>query len=173
MYPRYWLRLFRRQRVRVDQQDLVDVHFEVEGRASRLEADVIEDNVKDRDLAFWIEKQVRFAARQAAEEFQGPCTETIGGSRGALFGDPAQRILWMKRWWRRLPLYARPWILFGYRYVLRLGFLDGRAGFLYHFTQALFYRVLVDAGIDELREGRVADGVPDEPPAAAPRGEEA
>jgi hypothetical protein len=168
MYPRYWLRLFRRHRVRVDSRDLVDVHFEVEGRTGQLEADVVEDNLKDRDLAFWIQKQVRFAERQAAEEFRGPLTDGDGGTP---FGNPARRTIWLKRWWRRLPLYVRPWILFGYRYVLRVGFLDGRAGFLYHFTQALLYRVLVDAGIDELRGRRVTAGIKDASHAAPPSGE--
>ena len=171
MYPRYWLRLFRRQRVRVNSQDLVDVHFEVEGRTGQLESDVVEDNLKDRDLAFWIQKQVRFAERQAAEELRRPLAESEGGPRATPFGNPAQRTLWLKRWWRRLPLYVRPWILFGYRYVLRLGFLDGRAGFLYHFTQALLYRVLVDARIDDLRGRRVTGGIKDTSHAAPPSGE--
>jgi len=32
---------------------------------------------------------------------------------------------------------------------VRLGFLDGKEGFLYHFTQALLYRIVVDTYIDE------------------------
>ncbi len=38
-----------------------------------------------------------------------------------------------------------------YRYIFRLGFLDGYVGFLYAFFQAYWYRVLVDAKIYEMR----------------------
>ena len=40
---------------------------------------------------------------------------------------------------------------FLYRYILRLGFLDGRAGFLYHFSQALLFRIMLDARLEELK----------------------
>jgi hypothetical protein len=39
--------------------------------------------------------------------------------------------------------------------VIRLGFLDGKAGFLYHFTQALLYRLAVDVRMEELEAGAV------------------
>jgi hypothetical protein len=44
----------------------------------------------------------------------------------------------------RLPLFVRPVLYFVYRYVVRLGFLDGRKGFAFHFMQGLWYRILVD-----------------------------
>ena len=47
----------------------------------------------------------------------------------------------------------RPTLYFLYRYVLLLGFLDGRQGFLFHFLQAYWYRVLVDAHLDGMRRG--------------------
>ncbi|MGC4080847.1 MAG: hypothetical protein QM736_01690 [Vicinamibacterales bacterium] len=41
--------------------------------------------------------------------------------------------------------------VFAYRYVLRLGFLDGKEGFIFHFLQAFWYRLLVDINRVELR----------------------
>jgi hypothetical protein len=35
--------------------------------------------------------------------------------------------------------------------VLRLGFLDGKEGFIFHFLQALWFRLLVDIKLDELQ----------------------
>lgn len=165
MYPRYWLRLFRRTKVHLDPRDLVDVHFYVEPPVGRLEQDVVEDNRKEREIAFWIEKQLRFAHRQAVEELHGEDTEHALPARARLLGTPDERTLWLKAVWRRLPRYVRPWLLFAYRYVLRLGFLDGKEGFLYHFTQALVYRTLVDARMEELEaavratHGAAAKGV--------------
>jgi hypothetical protein len=37
----------------------------------------------------------------------------------------------------------------GYRYFLRLGFMDGREGLVFHFLQAFWFRFLVDAMIYE------------------------
>jgi hypothetical protein len=36
-----------------------------------------------------------------------------------------------------------------YRYFLRLGFLDGREGLIFHFLQGFWFRFLVDAMIYE------------------------
>ena len=41
--------------------------------------------------------------------------------------------------------------LFLYRYVFRLGFLDGTTGFYFAFFQALWFRMLVDAKMYEQR----------------------
>ena len=38
----------------------------------------------------------------------------------------------------------RPVLYFSYRYVIQLGFLDGKHGFGYHFMQGFWYRTLVD-----------------------------
>ena len=46
--------------------------------------------------------------------------------------------------YNKLPLFVRPLLYFFYRYILRLGFLDGQEGFAYHFMQGLWYRCLVD-----------------------------
>ena len=149
IYPRYWLRLFRRDAVRVDQEDLVDLHFYVRGETARIEFDIAEDNLKERDLAFWISKQLRFAERAAIEEIRRRQAAAVLPMQPSLFGSPDQRTLWLKELWYRLPLYWRGVAYFSYRYFVRLGFLDGKEGFLYHFTQALVYRTVVDSFIDE------------------------
>jgi len=41
-------------------------------------------------------------------------------------------------------------IYFIYRYIILLGFLDGKKGFLYHFLQGFWYRVIVGAKVDEI-----------------------
>lgn len=43
-----------------------------------------------------------------------------------------------------LPLFIRPFLLFAFRYVLLLGFLDGLAGFLYQVSHSIVYRLMVD-----------------------------
>lgn len=49
----------------------------------------------------------------------------------------------------RMPMFLRCWMLFIYNYIFRLGFLDGREGFIYHWLYQRWYRTLVDAKIYE------------------------
>lgn len=156
IYPRHWLRLFRQGTVFLDESDLVDLHFYVKGDVVKVEYDVIEDNMKERNLEFWLSKQVRFAQRAAVEELRRQETLRLSPVTPNLFGTPDQRTLWLKTKWYFLPLYWRAIFYFLYRYILRLGFLDGKEGFLYHFTQALVYRLMVDARIEELKRENVS-----------------
>jgi len=147
-YPKYLLKLFRRDRVQIDERDLIDHHFLVSGCARALRHDLVEDNVKESDIGFWIEKHNRYAALQAR-------VEALGHGHGPLtpraFGTPDERTAWLKRAWDHLPLYLRPVLYFSYRYFARLGFLDGKEGFVFHFLQAFWYRLLVDVHLDDLR----------------------
>ena len=145
-YPKYLLKMFRRGAVSLDEGDLVDHHFHVTGTLVRLRGDLIEDNRNEARIADWIEKHNRYARLQARQE-----VEQLGhGPRPRFWGTPDERTAWMKHVWKRLPLYLRPIGYFVYRYVVRLGFLDGKEGFIFHFMQAFWYRLLVDINRDEL-----------------------
>ena len=52
-----------------------------------------------------------------------------------------------KKIYYSLPFEFSVLIMFIYRYVIRLGFLDGRRGLWYHFLQCFFYRNLI--GIEQ------------------------
>jgi glycosyltransferase involved in cell wall biosynthesis len=148
-YPKYLLKLFRRSAVWMDEGDLVDHHFHVRGDTVLLDHDIIEDNRNEASIAAWTAKHNRYAVLQAQEQLARAAA--TNGTKPALFGSPDERVLWLKRVWNGLPLYWRPALYFGYRYVLRLGFLDGREGFVFHVLQAFWYRLLVDINIDEMR----------------------
>lgn len=47
------------------------------------------------------------------------------------------------------PKFLRAYLWFIYNYIFRLGFLDGKEGFLFHYFECLWYRLLVDAKIYE------------------------
>ena len=153
-YPKYLLKLFRRDAVSLDEADLVDHHFIVSGPTTILQGDLIEDNRNEAAIAQWIAKHNRYAVLQAQDE------ETRWSSArapaGRLAGSPDERTIWRKRLWNRMPLFARPFGYFLYRYVFRLGFLDGKEGFIFHFMQAFWYRLLVDINRDERRSAASA-----------------
>ncbi|KAA0244031.1 MAG: glycosyltransferase family 2 protein, partial [Chlorobiota bacterium] len=60
-----------------------------------------------------------------------------------------------KRWFKEklythIPLFFRPFLYFIYRYIFKLGFLDGIPGLIWHFLQGFWYRFLVDAKIYDI-----------------------
>ncbi len=148
-YPKYLLKMFRHSTVSTDDRDLVDHHFYVAGHTTKLRHDLIEANSKEDEIRFWIEKHNRYARLLAIEEMNRRTGDAP--LRATLFGSPDQRTLALKRLWFHLPLYLRPLLYFLYRYVLRLGFLDGKQGMIFHFLHAYWYRFLVDINLDEMR----------------------
>jgi glycosyltransferase involved in cell wall biosynthesis len=149
-YPKYLLKLFRRGAVRFDAKDLVDHHFYVLGKTEKFRNDMVEDNQKENDITFWIEKHNRYAALLAAEEYQRRLQGVVAPIEARLMGTPDARTLALKRYWRSLPLYVRPVLYFMYRYFVQLGWMDGKEGFLFHFLHALWFRLLIDIKVEEL-----------------------
>jgi glycosyltransferase involved in cell wall biosynthesis len=148
-----WLRLVRRSRVRVDDSELVDFRLIVSGKTPTLNGAIVESNQKENDIDFWIDKHQKFAKRMAAEEIlrQARLLGWSNDIRPRLLGNADERMIWFKNQWYGMPLYVRPILFFGYRYFLRLGFLDGWNGFVYHVFQAFWFRLLVDVNISEIR----------------------
>ena len=46
-------------------------------------------------------------------------------------------------------MFTRAWMLFIYNYIFRLGFLDGKEGYMFHYYESYWYRYLVDSKIFE------------------------
>jgi hypothetical protein len=151
-YPKYLLKIFRRDRVFFDRYDFVDHHFYVAGATGKLHHDLVERNSKEDDIGFWIAKHVRYANLLAEEEHRRMIEGGVGIIQPSWFGSPDQRTLQVKAMWSRMPMYVRPFLYFFYRYFLRLGFLDGKAGFIFHFLQAFWFRLLVDINLDDRRK---------------------
>lgn len=156
-YPKYLLKLFRRSRVMFDQNDRLDHHFYIAGPTAKLRNDLIEDNRKEADIGFWITKHNRYALLKAEEELLAELRDWRSPIEARFFGSPDQRVLWLKKRWRRLPLFIRPGLYFGYRYLIRSGWLDGKEGFIFHFLHAFWFRLLVDIKLEELRQRHRTD----------------
>jgi exosortase/archaeosortase family protein len=141
---RFLLKLFRKDSVYLDESELMDHHFYVNGKTSKLKNDLIENNLKE-NLEFWKAKHIKYAELQAKEEF-----EKLLDNKGSLFGNQDERRLYLKSLWNRMPLFIRPILYFIYRYILLFGFLDGRIGSQFHYLQAYWYRRKVDENIYHL-----------------------
>lgn len=161
-YPNWILRVFRRGKGRCGDRP-VNEHIVVDGSTGRLNHDFIHEDHKG--LAAWLDKHIRYARMEAEQLLKSPSEE--GSVQARVLGSLTERRAWLrKNVYNRMPALVRPWFYFGYRYILRGGFLDGREGFMYHFLQALWYYILIDVNCAELSHSR---HISIEEPAAAVR----
>src|SRR5262249_46976711 len=154
---KYWLRIVRRDCARADTSDLVDFRFLVDRQVVRWREAIIEHNRKDDDISIWIAKQDKFSLRLAVEEELRRRGLHAWDRTPRFFGTVDERIAWLRDCWLKLPLFIRPVLYFVYRYVLAGGFLDGRAGFLYHVLQGFWLRLVVDWKTIQLRDMNLDD----------------
>ena len=152
------LKLFRRSRSGLDPVEQ-DTRVYVRGPVGRLKAPLEEWNRKEDSIQFYLQKHLRYAEAFAREELVRRRRHIPWKAEPRFFGTPDERILWLKDRYYRLPLYVRPVLYFVYRYFVLLGILDGKTGFLFHFLQAFWFRLIVDARLEEL----LKEPLPDDP----------
>lgn len=145
MYPIWHLRLFRRRLGRCEDR-LYDQHFYVQGETSRLKGEMIDD-IKS-SLSEWTSRHNRWADAEAKELLE---MDKRGRIVPNLYGTPIEKKRYLRRIYENLPLFSRAFLLFIYRYICRLGFLDGRRGLVFFVLQTFWFRFLVDAKIYEHR----------------------
>ena len=124
------VRMFRRGRGRYA-ETLMDERIVFDGEKLSVPVVFYDDNLNS--LEWWKEKHRGYAKREAQQALSGT------------FQDPR------KAKYYRLPPYLRAFAYFCIRYFLHLGFLDGYAGWMWHFWQGLWYRCLVDREIGRLK----------------------
>lgn len=146
---KYLMKLFRRDVSELDPVEQ-DTRVYVRGPVAKLKAPLEEWNKKEDSILFYLEKHLRYAEAFAQEEKRRRREGLAWKATPRLFGTPDQRVLWLKDRYQRLPLLVRPMLYFLYRYFFLLGILDGRTGFVFHFLQAFWFRLVVDVRLEEL-----------------------
>lgn len=99
-----------------------------------------------KDMTHWIDKMNWYATREVQDYF-----EFNNGRNNDLNQDSIiTRTRKMKYGiYYKFPMFLRSWFLFTYYYIVKLGFLDGREGFIYNYMYHRWYRMLVDVKILE------------------------
>jgi glycosyltransferase involved in cell wall biosynthesis len=141
--PNLALRFFHRDRVRFVTLDGLE-YAKPNGETHRIDGLIMHRD--NKSLFDWITKQNERSTVEAESLIQQSRQQQATASQNVERRGRARTTIWAK-----LPLLVRPIILFGYSYIFRLGFLDGKAGFVYSFFLAFWYRVLVDAKFIELQ----------------------
>lgn len=150
IFPVQVLRLVRRGRGECENR-WMDEHIKVSGPTARLKGEILDDNLNT--LTWWIDKHNKYASREVVDllnlEYSFMPHDTVANLRSGK-QDGVKR--WLKeKVYVSLPLGMRALVYFVYRYVVRLGFLDGYAGTAFHFLQGFWYRYLVDAKLSEVK----------------------
>ncbi len=153
-YPLTLLRLFRRGKGRIEQR-WMDEHILVEGgRTVHFAGGFADHNLND--LTFFTDKHNKYATLEALDvlnQEMGLFARDVDLATGQVSRQAA-----VKRWvkekvYNRIPFTTSSLLYFIYRYIVQLGFLDGREGLAYHFLQGYWYRFLVGAKLMEFRRG--------------------
>ncbi len=105
-----------------------EVHENVvlKGRVGRLKG-LLEHNT-NQDISYWIRKQNEFSDWNAKRRID-QLKEGIPPLSHLFSGDPGKVRRWLKAVFIRLPF--KPDLLFVYLYLVKGGFLDGRAGYYF------------------------------------------
>ena len=131
-YPTRILRLFRTGKARYDDRMVMDEHLVVAGNVVEFENDFVDESLIP--FSVWQAKHRAYAKREAQMAISGTANAN-------------------KRKYYKLPPYFRAVLYFCIRYFVKLGFLDGRAGWRWHFWQGLWYRWIVDREIARAKRG--------------------
>lgn len=146
-YPDYQLRLFRRGRARYERR-IVHEHMLVDGPVGYLKNPLV--HVDDKGVHRYIDRHNRYAEMEAVEAFIATRLSAREAALPVAERGPVQHRRRLKTFaYRHLPL--RPLLVFLYTYVLKGGFLMGRAG-LKSCALRMFYEYMVDLYLAELAD---------------------
>jgi len=149
-YPLTLLRIWRNGAARIERR-WMDEHMMLQrGRAVTFEHDFSDHSLSD--LGLFTEKHNRYATREAIDVLM--LRHGLGEPNEALCRQSVSSQAAVKRWikqtiYNNLPFWMGSLAFFLYRYFIRLGFLDGKEGLIYHFLQGFWYRFLVGAKVCE------------------------
>jgi len=148
-YPIWLLRIWRNG-LGICEELWMDEHIKVSsGETAQLKNDIVDHNLNN--LTWWTQKHNNYAIREVIDllniKYNFGDIPTVVPD---FWGNQEQRTRFLKIKYANLPLFTRPFMYFIYRYFVRLGFLDGKKGLIWHFLQGFWYRFLVDAKIFEV-----------------------
>lgn len=139
------LMLFKTGKARIEDRKMDEHTILSEGRAIECKEKFLHYDFKD--MTFWIDKLNWYATREMQDYFDyvngknaniKAADKEISDIRNKKFGI-----------YYKFPKFFRCWLMFIYAYIFQFGFLDGKEGFIYHWTYHRFYRTLVDCKILE------------------------
>jgi len=149
IYPIYTLRLWKNGAGRMENRWMDEHIVLIHGDSVSIDINIVDDN--ENSISWWVEKHNSYATKEMIEILNHkyhffPIDNALLES-GSL---PAKIKRFIKNnIYNNFPLFIRPTLYFIYRYIVRLGFMDGQKGYAFHFMQGYWYRTLVDLKVLE------------------------
>lgn len=139
LYPSWNLRFFRRGKCRYEDRS-VHEHMVCDGPTEYLRNEML--HIRSESIHEWIRKHIRYADLESDEWVKLKFGQEAGASAERLFRKTLKYRQYLRREiWPRTPL--KPILRFMYMYLLRLGFLDRRAG-LHMATMMMAYEYMIE-----------------------------
>jgi len=150
-YPLTLLRIWRRGKARIEDRWMDEHMYLTEGTEITLQGGFADHNLND--LTFFTAKHNSYASREALDVlnrrlhlFEAPVALT---EKSTATQAKIKRFL-KENVYNKVPFQVSAFAYFLFRYVIQLGFLDGREGLIYHVLQGFWYRFLVGAKLREM-----------------------
>ncbi|PSU33168.1 glycosyltransferase family 2 protein [Photobacterium lutimaris] len=141
-YPTVLLRIWRKGKARCEDREMDEHMVLTDGDSTFLKFDFIDHNLMG--INSWIDKHNRYSEKEVIEYYK-----SLSGRVESYELGEAKKNRLLKNKYYKLPLFLRSFLMFIYRYLLRLGFLDGKEGLMFYVLQTFWYRFLVDSKIYE------------------------
>lgn len=136
-YPTWFGRLFRKGQVRVERE--INEEYYTSGEVALLKGHLIHYPF-NKGIAYWFDRHNRYSSMEALK-LSEERAESISW-KDFLSKDPMLKRKAFKAFAYRLPF--RPLLTFCFLYILKLGFLDGKAGFHFSFLRSTYeYMILL------------------------------
>ena len=145
-YPVYEPRIWRNGKARYEEKFADEQLIFAPGQTIVMENDFHEKHLMY--LTEWTSKHNSYSVREAIDFLisKHKLIQDVDSTNKT--GSRVKTRRWLKNnVYYRTPYFVRPLLYFTYRYFVKLGFLDGKEGLIWHFLQGCWYRFLVDAKI--------------------------
>ncbi len=143
-YPTWFARVFRRGRVLVTRS--VNEEYHADGCIGYLDGHLLHFPFK-KGVEWWFDRHNRYSSMEAKLLVEERYSKPLQLNQ-IVNSDPARRRAVLKQVAYRLP--SRPLLVFFYLYVVRLGFLDGRAGLQFALMRFV-YEIMIDVKMTAAR----------------------
>lgn len=151
VFPQRKVRIWKTDKGKCD-DSWMDEHINVEGKIFHFNEDLTDINLND--ISWWINKHNNYATREAISFFLNQKNKSI--PKNIILSSKLNKFFKFKVYYN-FPIGIRAFILFIYRYILRLGFLNGWQGLVFHSLQGFFFRFLIDVKIKDIKTKIITD----------------
>lgn len=146
IYPFKKLLVFKNGCADIENRNMDEHIFLLHGKSVELKNDSLHHDYKN--LSTWIDKHNKYSSKEVMDYLNKNVQEN--DSKKLNQSAKIKRFIKFNIYYK-LPMGTRAYMYFIYRYILKLGFLDGKEGLIFSVLQAFWYRFLVDSKIYEAK----------------------